>query len=291
MNYALLLAATAVVAAPTFASAEISGGSTIGFSQLSSPDFSGELDTTTFDFALDYYDAGPIGFGIEAGRTSFDDSVSDDALWNVDLEAFYRLNEISRLGAYVGRVSIGNVDLDSYGLIWGYDLGTTSFEASLGQAETDGDNITEFSLWSQFDATNSTRLAAEFATAQNDGDGIYTYALAAQHGLSDSFALFGNIRYTNFADTDTGASEVGVGVSYDLAPLTGLYGALSLELARTNLDSGGNDVDLDIVRFGVSLPFGGSGKAGVPLNSGASNVASGPRGVTAGLLSSNIGLF
>lgn len=101
--------------------------------------------------------------------------------------------------------------------------------------------------------------------------------IAATYDISEQFSLFGGISQTSLDTADLEATTIGLGLGYDLAQLTGVSSTVSLEFARTDLSLGGDSLDLDTVRFGLTFPLGGKGTE-APLNSVADSIFNPRRG-------------
>lgn len=116
-------------------------------------------------------------------------------------------------------------------------------------------------------AANLTHTEVELITAGQD---VNTFGVAAAYDLGNNVTLFGGASRTNLVGQMADVTTFGFGGAYALGEQF-MNSTVSLELARSTVDGTATDGDLDTVRVGITLPFGGAA-AKAPANSVAGSV-------------------
>ena len=166
----------------------------------------------------------------------------------------------------------------------GYSTGDLELGMHLGRSSTSPDigiDIDDFGLSAKYAAMPNLDIAGAFQRATlslgpDDAD-IDLIGLAAAYDINDQFSLFAGVSRTSVDLADLDVTTMGLGVGYDLSEMAGVASTVSLELARTDLSSGGPDGDIDTVRLGLTFPIGGKGTE-APLNSVADSIFNPRRG-------------
>lgn len=285
-----LLLAGAVASAAGAASAQSAFDSTFTLGYSNSSTDAGDYSSVSLGIANEIrLNNITIDADIDFARLDLDDTSADLDLRRFALAPRYRFSNGLVLGAYFQRVTaeLDNAgfltgldgDADSYGLILGYENENLTVEGFIGETETDPDipntDITDFGVTADYDASERLSVAGLFARTTVDAPGGEVDAdaigIAASYDVTEAFQVFGSYGNFDVSDIDLDGNSVAIGVGYDiddigqLPPVT-----VSLELARTTLESGGQSEDIDTVRLGLSVPFG-EGVSDVPLNSAASS--------------------
>lgn len=278
-----LLLTGAVVSVAGAASAQSAFDSTFTLGYSNSSTDAGDYSSVSLGIANEIrLNNITIDADIDFARLDPDDNSADLDLKRFALAPRYHFANGLVLGAYFQRVTaeldeLG--DADSYGLILGYENENLKLEGFIGETETDPDipnsDITDFGVTADYDASERLSVAGLFTRTTVDAPGGEVDAdavgIAASYDVTQAFQVFGGYGNFDVSDTDLDGNSVAIGVGYDiddigqLPPVT-----VSLELARTTLESGGQSEDIDTVRLGLSVPFG-EGVSDVPLNSAASS--------------------
>jgi len=292
-----LAAALALLAVPSLAAAEISGAATVGLGRLTIDDAAGDANEYSLDFDFNYAGAGNLTFGANGGfrRLDFDGGDFDNT--NLNLEVLYGLSNGFGVGAYYGYSSFDlggpSEDLNAYGVLLSYGAGDFEGELALGQLEADGFKANEFSFFGRYNVSEQTQILGELGTVRDDGNGFNLFGVGVNHSVNEQFGLFGAIRRASSVNSsDFTSTELSIGVDYRLAALSSFGALVSLELARTNLETGfGGDEHINSVRLGLTMPLGDNGRKALPLNSSASSLDGNTRSTYQRFLSSGIGFF
>lgn len=268
------------------AAQDFSGAATLGYGRLTVADVDQSASILSLDGKFDVkFDSG-LSFGADFSGNSLNvEDVSETLTAStIGLEAAYRFANNISAGAYVehSRVDIDdfgfNLSATSYGLSGGYAVNGATFKGFVGTTtydDADGVDVVDLGLIAGVQAAPNLFLAGSVLnTNLSDGaDDVNLRILgaAAVYGIDDSLTVFAGIADTSLDIEDANLTTFGLGVSYDLTSVASFAASVSLELARTNLDLGGDSGNLDTVRLGVTIPMGG-GNAKVPLNSVAGAV-------------------
>ena len=285
----LLLAGTvASVAGAAAAQSAFDSTVTLGYSNSSSD--VGDYSSVSLGIANEIrLNNVTIDADIDFARLDPDDTSAELDLRRFALAPRYRFDNGLVLGAYFQRVTAElddagfltglDGDADSYGLILGYETENLTVEASIGETETDPDapntDITDFGVTADYDASDRLSVAGLLARTTVDAPGgdvdADAIGIAASYDVTEAFQVFGGYGNLDVSDSDADGDSIAIGVGYDLGGMGELPPVtVSLELARTTLDAGGQSEDIDTVRLGLSIPIG-EGVSDVPLNSAASS--------------------
>ena len=278
------------------AAQEISGGVTLGFGDHDIDEISQGLRTTSLDGRMGMAFDNGIIFGVQAGYIDINiDDVDVDLDGNFfGFDLGYRFTNGMSLGAYVEELTLSadilpiDISLRTIGLSGGYSMEGLDFGAFIGETTTSPDigaiadiDISNFGLTAKYSAVPNLNLGAAFLRANIDTPGddvdIDLIGLAATYDINEQFSVFGGVSRTSLDLADLDVTTFGLGVGYDLSGMAGIASTVSLELARTDLSTGGDDADLDTIRLGLTFPLGGSGTE-APLNSVADSIFNPRRG-------------
>ena len=115
-------------------------------------------------------------------------------------------------------------------------------------------------------------MISELSLGSANAD-LSSFGVGGSYGFTGGWSGFAGVNHFDIDGADTDATTFGMGVGYDLRQVTQTPAIVSLELARTDISSGGQSSDIDTIRFGVTVPLG-NGNAEPPLNSVARSVMS-----------------
>lgn len=285
------LLACAVLALPGAGLAQdISGAATLGYAKSSIPNFAGgDEDTFTLDAAgdVDFRNGWNLGLDGSFAHINPDDSGDANAV-DLGLKLQYRNYGGAIFGGYVDYFDIDNngllgldADATSYGFTAGYGNALFQAEANIGWTDASVSGLGSTSDWMDYGVnvaytpTAMTKIAGHWQLSDLDtrfgGTNFSSYGIAASHDFGSGFLGFGGITRVDFDAANVDATSFGFGLGYDLRQVSGLPALVSLELARTNVDTGFGDADADTVRLGLTLPFGNRASS-APLNSLADSI-------------------
>lgn len=288
-NRALIISAAIASVLPSLSCAqEFSGAITLGYSASDLSDTATDVDTMTFDGRFGLEADNGLHFGADISGLKADiDGVSEDV--NETLAGIYggiRFGNGAAGGLYVETAELdidglGDVSLDSYGLMAGYEAEGARVSGFYGISETDPDlpagmDIADFGASFSYTGSEGYTIGASAQRTELSADGmpdidIDFAGIAGSYAVSPGWTLFGGLSDASIDLIDTDLTTVGFGVSYDLSTVTRANASLSLELARSELEVAGVQGDADTVRLGLSIPLGGRGFT-VPMNSVADAV-------------------
>lgn len=282
------LAAACLLALPIAANAQdISGGVTLGYGHSDVSNISQSLTQLTIDGRI----KADLGNGISLGARL--DTVKLDAdgasqsingtLFGVD--GSYKLGNGVSLGLYAERAEISTGGLsvtgNSYGLTAGYATNGLTLDGYVGRTDNSifpsGVNMTTIGLGARYEAAPKLTLGGSVARTRLSGGGssvdLTMFGIAAAYQLNDAFTVFGGASRLSLDVVNADLTNIGLGVSYDMASALNFPAVASLELERTNLGLGGGDGHLNTVRVGLTIPLGKSASK-VPMNSVADSIFS-----------------
>ncbi len=265
---------------------EVTGVATLGYGTGDISDGGGDFGSFTADaIATVNFENGLFwGLGAKYIYLDPDDVPGDETIYNLDTNLNYQFSNGAVIGGYIeyadDEIDTGlGFDLSgnstSYGVSGGYVSGGAGFEAWVGQTDTSpslpgGDDFLDYGALFRYQLTEEGvfggHIARSDASVGSVDLDLYSLGLGGRFEFAPGWGAFGGISRQSLTDFDVDATTFGLGVDYNLVNVTDFPLQLSLELSRTNLDAGGADADIDTVRFGLTVPFGGRTSA-TPLNS------------------------
>lgn len=278
-----------VTALPVAAMAQdVTGGATLGFGSISGPDGFPDVTTRALDGAigLDYDNGLRLGASASSVRADLS-GIEEDISANVfGLTAGASFSNFWNAGVYyeygkIGIVSLLEASIDSYGLFLGYDSDLMGFEVFAGTTDSyllsgTGVDWADVGASASFKMGANSKIGGHVVRSRLSGGGdevdLTTMGLGGSYGFGNGLVGYAGVTHGQIDDLVGDLTTVGLGVGYDLSDTANFPAMLSFEVARSRLDDGVDNVDLDTIRFGVTLPLGG-GKA-VPMNSVAANAMS-----------------
>ena len=280
-----LLGAVAVTFPLALAAQEITGVATLGYGHVSSSDGFPDITALSFDGRAGVTYDNRLTLGITASTAKADpDGVAEDLSINsLGLSGGVAFPSLWRLGGYAEfseiRVSgLGSDKLDSFGVTVGYASDIMDAEAFAGQSDTDllartGVDWTDLGARLSFGIGQNGAVGGHMVRSRLSGGGmsvdVTSVGLGAHYDFGQGLVGFAGITRAE-ADILIGdVTNVGVGFGYDLSTVANVPAIVSLELARAQFDDGVDRYDEDTIRFGLTLPLGGSKTA--PMNSVAAN--------------------
>jgi len=231
------------------------------------------------------------GFGLE---TTLGFSRNNDDFGNVDLSSFgiaptFAFGGGYKVGAYFSRTKlddgIDDISLTNRGVILGYEIASLDIESYYGTADTDpalvGLDIKDMGLKVVYDVSNEVTLGGTLSRTKLKASGVAVdvdgFGIAATYAVNSDVQIFGGLQQISMNDFgfDLSATNVGLGIAYNLPGMSGLNPNISLELVHNKLDDGITSVDGNEVRFGLTIPFGNA--SSTPRGSVAANVINSER--------------
>ena len=287
MKSKILLLSAAAILPNTVLAQEFSGAVTLGYGVTSISDGLGDATSPTLDGTgtVSFDNGLHLGFDGSFSHVDPDGAGGDEQIIDLGVSANYQFTSGATVGAYVDHIDFevnnvfGGASADfggtSYGLSAGYvsnvfgaefHVGTTDTSPSLG-----GDvDWLDYGLNLRYAPSERTRLGGhwvqtEISTPVGDIE-LSSVGFGADHQFGMGWSAFGGVNWANLELLDTDLTTFGLGVGYDLSQVTAVPAQISLELARSNLDTPVGDAHADTMRFGVTIPLGRR-KTSTPLNS------------------------
>ncbi|WP_138935748.1 hypothetical protein [Roseovarius arcticus] len=281
----------ALLAFPTTSLAQdISGAATLGYGHSTTSDGGGDLNSYTLDGIGKFAFQNGWSIGAEGSFVHADpDGGSGDInVSDLGLRLQYQTFSGAMFGGYVDYTDFngnglltGDADATSYGFTGGYGNQTIQAEANIGWTDASIAGVGNSSDWIDYGVnvsytpTADTKIAGHWQLSDLNtnasGSNLASYGIGASHNFGAGFVGFGGISRVDFDAANVEATSYGIGASYDLRQISTVPAQISLELARTNLDAGGSDADVDTVRLGITIPLGVR-ENGAPLNSLADSI-------------------
>lgn len=265
-----LAALLAGVAGTASAQVAYTGAVNLGYA-----DIDGDTDatnlTTDFDANIAFNSGFELDLGLSMNRVDVDEVPFDLHMDRASIAPKYNFSNGLTAGLYVEKseLSIGeDVDMLSYGLNGEYAIAGATFGAFYGETDIDGldDDTTDWGLNATYAMGETLAVAGGFARTEVDASGedldLDLWKLGAAYDFGNNITVFAGASWGDFEGMDV--DTWGLGASYDASAYTPIPVIASIEYAETDADMLG---DLDVWRFGVTLPFGNKGTASAPLNS------------------------
>lgn len=266
----------------------VSGGITLGLGSHNVSDVDQGLGTTSLDGRVKMEFGNGFFMSVDGGLL---DIAIDDIPVDLDarfggLAGGFRFENGISVGAYYENLTLGvdllpiDLSLASYGATFGYDIGAFAVGGFAGVSETDpalpGLDISNHGVTVRYTGETGLTLAGAAMRAQLSAGGtdenVDFIGLAAAYPVNDRLSVFGGFSETSLPIFDIDLTTIGMGIGYALPKVGGLNPIASLELARSSLSAGGTSaVDIDTVRFGITIPLGGKGQI-APVNSVADSI-------------------
>lgn len=182
------------IAQPAF-SLEITGGDVVlGYSAFSEKVDGETLSQTSIEGSLELGFTKEFGAQADFGVQQFEqlNNVGADNATNFTLHGLYHMSETTTFGAFYGRDSLEDLDLDFYGLEAGFEGPNFDVEAYFGTGELDGvdgdGNV--FGVSGAYELTSSFELIGSYAKASFDGDlDVSTFEAGVAYNVNDSVQL------------------------------------------------------------------------------------------------------
>lgn len=287
-HFHLLLGAFVATLPLTATAQDISGAATLGFGHVNGSDGFPDASVLSLDGRVGVTYDNNLTFGATASTATAnpDGGFEDVSVNTLGLNGGVVFTNLWRLGGYVEFAEVdisglGSENVDSYGLTAGYDSDLMGFEFFAGQSDTDilaGTGVD----WTDVGARLSLNIGSEGAVGGHvvrsrlssggtDVD-LTSIGLGGHYAFGQGLVGFAGVTHAEVDFLVGDLTTFGFGFGYDLTDMANFPATLSLELARAQLDDGVDKYNEDSIRFGITLPFGGTKTA--PLNSVASNAMS-----------------
>jgi hypothetical protein len=176
-------------------SLEMTGGDiALGYSAFSEKVEGETLSQTSIEGSLELGFTKEFGAQVDFGVQQFEqlNNLGADNATNVTLHGLYHMNETATFGAFYGRDSLEDLDLDFYGLEAGFEGSGFDVEAYFGTGELDGvdgkGNV--FGVSGAYELTSSFELIGSFAKASFDGDvDVSTFEAGVAYNFTNSVQI------------------------------------------------------------------------------------------------------
>lgn len=284
-----IFAGVVVSAFPVFAMAtELTSVATLGYGESDVTDVSTDLSTTTLDLTskLDVGNGFTLGFDASLARAEPDGIAADIDISALGVNGSYGLGNGVRFGAYVEKAKLGatgfndSLSATSYGLTAGYSMGTADFEGFYGATDTDPSlpdsiDVRDYGVAVGVHISPELFVGGNLMRTQLSSGGMEAnldmIGVAASYRFAGAWTAFGGITNASISGEDTDINTTGLGVGYEMSNVFAAPVTFSAEVARSKVSVPGDSGRIDTVRFGLSVPIGGS-RVIAPLNSVAGSV-------------------
>ena len=264
------LSSLALTVALPLQAQEFSGRLTFGLSETSVDDFDGSLRSMGIDglLGVNFGNGLTMDADLRLGRT--DSEGEDLSTTGIGLAARYQFQNGTTLGAYAERDGISfdgdDLTLTSVGVLLGYSAGPVRVEAYVGQTDLGDTDVTsdDIGLYLSYATGQGLALGGGIAKSDVDGDDLTMFRLGAVQDLNTDWTMFGGLEMADEAGIDY--SSLGIGISRDVSSVLGMPSSVSVEYLRQTISDGTDDVGLNTLRLGMTLPFGKDASQ-LPVNS------------------------
>jgi len=282
IDTAFMAAIAAAAFLPAAGQAQQAGGAvTLGYGHTDLSDGGGDLSSFTLDAAGNIAFNKNVNLGLYGSFVNADPDGADDiTVGDVGAKLVYQFASGVIVGGYLDHATldlddIGDLDATSFGGVTGYVAGDFGAEVFVGATETSPDlpsgvDWVDFGANVRYKVSPTARIGGHLMRSDISGSGedveIDTVGIGGDVAFGAGWAAFGGLNHSSVDLDDTDLTTFGIGVSYDLRHMTAIPGAVSVELARSHLDTSVGDADADTIRLGLTFPLGGQENS-TPLNS------------------------
>ena len=277
-----------VTALPVAAMAQdITGAATFGYGHVEGSDGFPDTSVLSLDGKIGVTYANRLSFGATVSSAKADPDGTEDVSVNTfGLTGGVGFADFWSAGAYfefaeVDFEGLGSESTDSYGLSIGYDSDLMAFQLFAGETDTDilsgtGVDWVDVGVTALFNMGTDGAVGGHVVRSRLSGGGgdvdLTSIGLGGHYAFGNGITAFAGITRAEVDLLVGDLTTFGFGVGYDLTATAGFPASLSLELARSQIDDGVDSYDEDSIRFGLTLPLGGTKT--VPMNSVAANAMS-----------------
>lgn len=265
---------------------EFSGAATLGYGHTSISNGGGDANGFTLDGTGTLAFGNGLFLGMDGSFATVDPDgpANDIDTTDLGLDLTYQAASGLTVGGYLDYADIdinlpgglaADASVTSYGVKGGYTTASFGAEAHVGLSETSpslpsGVDWTDYGLNLRYRPSERTQIGGHWVNTHLSGPGgstdITSLGLGASHGFGMGWSAFAGLNWLDLDAANSDVTTFGLGVGYDLSQVTSVPAQLSLELARSNLDTPAGDAHADTIRLGVTLPLGDRGTS-APLNS------------------------
>ncbi|MDB2369070.1 porin [Octadecabacter sp.] len=250
-NISILALAAAFAPGLAMAQAE-SGTVSLGYGQID-PQGGSNQDDFSIAGTVDY----AIGTGIGFSATGRYDDVEggfDNGQIFGDLTYDFNGFQAGVFGQITNSDGLGFEDVNTYGVLLGYNLGPIDGQVYYGQSDGNGADE-DYGVTGGY-STDQYAVYASYQYSDFDSGDFEAYGATGSYTFAESVSLFATYAEFNVGEGFNDFDAYGVGASYSIDGLVaGNPLVISAEYSTADVD-GGNDFD----RYGLFLtvPFGGA---------------------------------
>jgi len=261
---------------------DASGAVTLGYGFSDISDGGGDLSSLTLDAVGNISFNKNVHLGLHGSFVNADpDGAGDVNIGDLGAKLVYQFQNGVLLGGYLDHASLdiggglGDIDATSFGGITGYVSGDFGAEVFVGATETSPDlpsgvDWIDYGATLRYKISPTARVGGHLMWSDISGAGgdveVDTIGIGGDVAFGAGWAAFGGLNHSSVDLVNTDVTTLGIGVSYDLRQVSAIPGAVSMEVARSRLDTPIGDADADTIRFGLTFPLGGQENS-TPLNS------------------------
>lgn len=220
----ITLIASALIVGASGAMAQGFTGATVGLEYFDLSDID-DASSTEFSASVEF-EVAP-SFSVAAGLASRSFEAADDVDYsNFVLHGIYDISPEVAVGAFVGRETLEDFDIDNYGVEVAYMAGPLSMEGYIGAGEADTTDLQYLGV-------------------------------AAGYGLGNGFSVIGGFDRVSFdiGGGDASYTTLDIGGEYAFVGGTALYA----KTGQVQLDQGSIEAEENYFEIGVSVAFGANG--------------------------------
>lgn len=271
-----MIATLFMTVAPTLVHAQMTGDVTLSFGMSDADGLEDSIGTTFIGFSADTTLGSNVLAGLDLSfvraSTNIEGTDIDADLTGFGVDLAYQLTNGLSFGVYGQRTELdasvdgfdlfGDVSATSIGLFVGYSAHALDVSAFAGKTTTDPEledtDINDFGVAVRYQPSDASVIGGNFvsSTAESGGEDLTlsSVGLAGGMRLSEQWSVFAGLNVTDLEDTAIDVTNFGIGLGY-IMPYAGA--TLFAEISRATLSDGIDDLDLDSLQLGVSIPLGG----------------------------------
>ena len=252
---------------------DFSGAVTLGYGLGELSDFDQKINSLTFSGAVNVQLDSNWSLGLRANYAAIDiKNLPVDVSANLlGANVAYAFGNGAWVGVYTenSEVSVDllpiNFGVTDFGVEGGYNKDGVEVSAFLGKST----DITSIGIGGKYALSEQAVVGASAIRSSLDFAGleldVTAVGLAAAWTSSQGWGVFGGATRSSISDIDADLTTIGLGASYTFSAGNNPV-AVSLEMARSDIEVMGFGTDFDTVRLGVTIPFGNKGTV-APKNS------------------------
>lgn len=202
-----VLTSAALLLSTTGAIAQGFTGATVGFEYSDLNDIDNASSTLLYGSAEFEVTSG-VSVAVDLSNRSFEDF--DEEVSNLVVHGIYAISPDVKIGAFLGRETVNDQDIDNYGVEVAYAAGAISTQAYLGAGEVESESadLTYLGASGGYDLGNGVSVIGGFESVTIDeggGDSTYsTIEIGGEYAMRGGPAFFANVGQLSL---DNGSSD------------------------------------------------------------------------------------